>query len=59
MCIHVGFFTLRFEGRTLTPLPLGRLIHGFSLPITKTLLSRVANELSIASLMWTILKPPS
>jgi hypothetical protein len=44
---------------TLTPLPLGRLIHGFSLPMMKTLFSRVANSLSIASLTWTMLKPPS
>ena len=47
------------ENFTLTPLPFGKEIHGFSLPMTNTLLSRVANELSIASFMCTMLKPPS
>jgi hypothetical protein len=36
---------------TLTPLPFGKLIHGFSWPMMKTLFSRVANEFSMASLI--------
>lgn len=50
---------LKIDRRTLTPLPLGRETHGFSRPMTKTLLSRVAKVLSMASLTWTMPKPPS